>query len=128
MMERWLYSTNNLSDYGEVADYERTNDVEEAVLISSEVKYETGVPWIDKSIHHAPAIDIDLECRLVGSSTPGHYHLYIDKEMVWEDYEKLLAVLKDVGIVEEGFYNQAVVNQKTFLRVRHKDHDPKPSF
>jgi hypothetical protein len=68
---------------------------------------------------HAPAIDIDLPAHLVPSSTPGHFHLYFDKEMPWKDYEKLLKVMADVGLVEKGFYSQAVKFQQTYLRLPH---------
>ena len=65
---------------------------------------------------HAPAIDIDLPCELIESSTPGHFHLYIDHELTWEQYKLLLAVLADVGIVEPGYYRASVARGQTFLR------------
>lgn len=68
---------------------------------------------------HAPAIDIDLPCHLVPSSTPGHFHLYIDKELTWTQYHQLLSVLTDIGIVEQGFYDQTVRFRRSFLRLPH---------
>lgn len=65
---------------------------------------------------HAPALDIDLPCELVASSTPGHFHLYIDKPMSWEEYRILLHALAAVGIIEQGYYEASVQQGQTFLR------------
>jgi len=65
---------------------------------------------------HAPALDIDLPCRLQPSKTPGHYHLYIDTELDWGTYQLLLAALAAAGIVEWGYYHASVNRGQTFLR------------
>lgn len=65
---------------------------------------------------HAPAFDIDFPCELIPSSTPGHFHLYIDKPMSWEEYRILLHALAAVGIIEDGYYHASVREQQTFLR------------
>lgn len=65
---------------------------------------------------HAPTLDIDLPCRLVQSSTPGHFHLYIDKAMKWPDYERLLTVLAEVGIIEPGYADASIRRRQTFVR------------
>lgn len=52
--------------------------------------------------NHKPTLDIDMPCVLEKSSSEGKYHLFIDKEMSAENYEKLLKVLVDVGIVQHG--------------------------
>lgn len=83
---------------------------EEADLVSSET--------VDGN--HAPAIDIDLPCRLVESSTPQHFHLYIDKPMPWKQYKKLLKALVKAGIVERGYYHMAKRKKASFLRVEGK--------
>jgi hypothetical protein len=82
----------------------------EAVLVSSEVLH----PGPENL--HAPTLDIDLPCMLVESSTPGHYHLYIDKAMPWEDYARLLNVLADVGIIERGYADASLRRGASFLR------------
>lgn len=56
---------------------------------------------------HAPVIDLDLPVTLLPSSTKDHYHLYIDKPMTRRQMLKLLKTMRDVGIVEEGFYRAA---------------------
>lgn len=65
---------------------------------------------------HAPAIDIDLPCELIESSTPGHFHLFIEKEMSWEQYEAILIALTNAGVVEAGYLSASQARQQTFLR------------
>ena len=52
---------------------------------------------------HAPVLDIDFGAQLIPSSTPGHFHLYFEKAMTWDNYCGLLKALGDVGILEEGY-------------------------
>jgi hypothetical protein len=66
---------------------------------------------------HAPAIDVDLPIHAVQSSTPGHWHLYLDVELSWPDYLRLLEVMRDVGIVQDGFYRSAKSRGTTLLRL-----------
>jgi hypothetical protein len=82
----------------------------EADLVSSQ---------IDNGLH-APAIDIDLPCRLIPSATHDHYHLYIDKEMTWEEYEKLLTVMCEVGIVDANYLDMARERKATYVRLPEK--------
>lgn len=66
---------------------------------------------------HKPAIDIDIPCWLVPSSTPGHYHLYIDIELTTPEYRRLINTLNEVGIVQQGIVNQITRWDRTFLRL-----------
>lgn len=52
---------------------------------------------------HAPVLDIDFGAQLLPSSTPGHFHLYFEKAMTWDNYCGLLKALGDVGILEPGY-------------------------
>ncbi len=65
---------------------------------------------------HAPALDLDFPCRLVSSSTPGHYHLYMDVEMTFEAYMAMLIALRDAGVLQRGFVDMAKRRGATFLR------------
>lgn len=69
---------------------------------------------------HMPAIDIDLPVRVVESSTPGHYHLFIDKEVEAEHYWQILRALYEAGIVERGFYELSVARGASYLRTHPK--------
>ena len=52
---------------------------------------------------HRPVLDIDFPAALVPSTTPGHFHLYLDRLMSWRMYEQLLEALADAGIIERGY-------------------------
>ncbi|USC16993.1 hypothetical protein [Rhodococcus sp. 11-3] len=93
-------------DYEDANKYDEVADLEDASLLTSEVR--PGV--------HVVAIDLDLPAALVPSTTPGHYHLYIDHELSWEQYELLLLRLADVGIVERGYVNASIDRKSTHVR------------
>lgn len=65
---------------------------------------------------HRPALDIDLPCELVPSTTEGHFHLYIDKPMSFQAYKKFVAALIDAGIVEPNHMKHLETNGMTTLR------------
>lgn len=99
-------------------DHELNRLMIEPIKTSNPEAYEsnvtTSVMWEDKfglrfrvdkpkEVPHRPVLDIDIPIAVVPSTTEGHYHLYIDKQMSWAEYERLLDVLVEVGIVEPGF-------------------------
>lgn len=65
---------------------------------------------------HRPCIDIDLQCRLVPTSTEGHFHLYIEKEMSWETYAFLLQALSMVGVCGKKYVELALERKATYCR------------
>ena len=81
-------------------------DLDEANLISS----------LTEDGFHAPVIDFDLPLDVVPSTTPGHTHLYINTKMSWEDYQKLLNVLVEVGLVEENYVKASLARGFTSVR------------
>lgn len=66
---------------------------------------------------HRPVIDIDHAAKLLPSSTPGHYHLMIDRPMTWANYQRLLDVMAEVGLVEPGYARVAHERGHTAVRV-----------
>lgn len=50
-----------------------------------------------------PVLDLDFRCQLL-TSTSGHCHLVIEKQVTREQYDKLLTVLRDIGLYDEGCY------------------------
>lgn len=80
----------------------------EANLVGSGVK---GLPGF-----HMPVIDIDFSAHLEPSSTEGHFHLYLNRTMVWETYAALLKALYDAGVIEEGFYEMSIARGQSFVR------------
>jgi len=65
---------------------------------------------------HAPVLDLDFPCELYPSTTTGHHHLYLDVELSWDDYAKLLTVLGEVGILEPGYVDASLRRRQTFVR------------
>jgi len=75
--------------------------VKKANLVTSVVKSTKG----KTNEMHRPLLDLDFEVSVLPSSTPGHNHLYIDKEMSKEDLDKLVNVLNEVGLLQNGIKN-----------------------
>lgn len=65
---------------------------------------------------HAPVLDLDFPCRLVESTTPGHFHLYLDRPVPWTDYAGLLETLHACGLIEPGFLKMSLERGATFVR------------
>jgi hypothetical protein len=96
-------------DYGENEDVRPVmTDVADATIITSEVA---------GSDKHKVALDIDFPVTAIPSSTPGHSHLYIDKELTWEQYLILIAAFVKVGPVEEGYLGASEQRGFTSLRL-----------
>lgn len=108
-VKRWAMSSS--SD-----DLERdreVTDLENADVISSLIK---GTEHLSGGVH-VLAIDIDLPCYLVKSTTPGHYHFYVNAAITWKDYTALLRALSDAGIIEEGYVQASLARGHTDLRL-----------
>lgn len=86
-------------------------------LLDGTVYEPTVVTSLRGNGKHAPVLDIDVPARMVPSSTPGKHHLYIDVEMSWEQYERLLHVLADVGIIERGYLGASKERKFTAVRL-----------
>lgn len=116
MSERTYYTASGKlagsaagEDYG--PDILSAPSPKEATLVGSSTgRYTANGPM------HMPAIDIDFPCELVESSTPGHYHLYIDKEITQSAYDDILSAMMSAGIVQRGFYKSFLRRGQTFLR------------
>lgn len=66
---------------------------------------------------HSPVLDIDFEARLIPSSTPGHFHLYLDGlEMDQETYDDLLKALADAGVLSTRYVGFALDRGETVVR------------
>jgi len=74
--------------------YRETADIDEATVITS---------LTPKSGRHKIVLDIDHPAQLIPSSTPGHFHLYIDVATDWDDYSNLLDALAAAGVIEDGY-------------------------
>lgn len=68
---------------------------------------------------HAPCIDLDFPAYLIASSTPGHFHLYIDKKITWPQYRTILNAFKEAGLIQDGWWRNAMQERTTTLRLPH---------
>jgi hypothetical protein len=96
------------------AEYHRENinsdteDLDAANLISSQV---TG------TTRHRPILDLDFPAALIPSSTEGHFHLYLDKELTHDQMDRLVTTLWELGIIADGNLNQWQRSKRLFLRL-----------
>ncbi len=90
-------------------EYEEDVPEKEANLVSSKLSYPKGNL-------HAPALDVDLPVECYESSTPGHYHIYIDVPIPWRKYKKMLRAMAKAGVIEWGYYKASVKRKASYLR------------
>jgi hypothetical protein len=83
-------------------DREPVTDLEQATIVTSE-----AVAWDDENMHR-PVLDIDFPAKLISSTTPGHFHLYLDKPIPWHRYVVLLRALAAAGIIEPGYADASI--------------------
>jgi len=109
MSEDWrlprVHKFKDLNATGE--DYTQGDDgktvsEQEANIVTSLLAGQQKLIENDASLH-APVLDIDFGAQLIPSSTPGHFHLYFEKAMTWDNYCGLLLALLHVGILEPGY-------------------------
>jgi hypothetical protein len=95
--------------YVPAENYRPTTDLDEATVITSEVAGKPGT--------HKIVLDIDLPAQLIPSSTPGHFHLYIDHEVDEGAFWPLLDALVDAGLVEPGYRGASQMRGFTAARL-----------
>lgn len=81
--------------YVPYTEYTSTTDPGQATIITSQV---AGKPR-----RHKVILDVDIPAQLIPSTTPGHFHLYIDHELDEDVYFRLLDALADAGVIEDGY-------------------------
>lgn len=97
------------------ADY-----LDEADLITSEIdEYATTHdPILLKRVtEHAPVLDIDFPAAVYPSTTPGKFHLWLDKRVPHDKYMALLDALADAGIIEPGYADVSKKRGYTAVRL-----------
>ena len=107
--------TRRLDNWGSDSSYDKAEQGEEAGIfeganvVTSQV---AGAPSL-----HRIMLDIDFEAHLIPSSTEGHYHLYLDRMLSWDEYKKVLDVLGEVGILQPGYVAASKKKGATYLRL-----------
>lgn len=89
------------------------NDLDRADVTSSAIK----ASWGEQ--RHIVALDIDYPVHVAQSSTPGHYHLYIDVPggIEHHGYMALVSLLGHLGVVEKGYAQVSIQRGHTDLRL-----------
>lgn len=102
----WTSSKND-----KFTDREEVVDMTVADVVSS--RYNNG------QARHALVIDIDHPTWLVKSSTPGHFHLYVDVPggIPHETYLYLLNALAQAGVIEQGYSNASHERGSSMVRL-----------
>lgn len=65
---------------------------------------------------HKVVLDIDMDAALVPSTTPGHFHLYLEKYMPAQVYQRFLKDMAKYGIISEGYAAYAARRGETGAR------------
>jgi hypothetical protein len=89
---------------------EETEDADKANLITSRYKGE-GIET------HALLLDLDVEHIYVPSSTEGHGHLIVDAKLSRNEWEKVMRVLTDAGIIGPGYESASRLRGFASLRL-----------
>lgn len=109
-------------DYEEGRDRYEVSTPSEAHVASSLVRGHDPEPL------HRLVIDVDHPVHAVPSSTPGHFHLYVDTPPIPDAvYWKLVDVLVEAGLVEPGYRDASKHRGHTDVRlpwVRKVAHPP----
>jgi hypothetical protein len=87
---------------------EETRYLDDAECVTSQVWGSDG--------KHKVVLDIDMPAALIPSTTEGHFHLYIDRELKWKDYRLLLEALARAGVISQGYADHSI--QRKFTTVR----------
>lgn len=88
----------------------RDADPANADLVSSLVH--TAEPW------HLPVFDLDFDCELKPSSSPGKYHLFLNRPVPWSKYVKVLEAMAEAGLLERGWVDAAKRQGYAVLRAK----------
>jgi hypothetical protein len=99
-------------------DYTRRNDEDEVVDFRGDsVDANVTTSRVLGKDTHKVVLDLDLAAKLLPSSTPGHFHLYIDHEMTWKQYRRVLRALAAAGIIETGYLGASEHRGYTSVRL-----------
>lgn len=103
------------TDFDDSYDTDRTVvvDLDQANLITSMVAGPEGTA----GNLHKLVLDVDLPVKVIESSTPGHFHLFIDHAMTWPEYLAVIEALSAAGIVEPGYLAAAQRRGHTAVRL-----------
>ena len=71
----------------------------------------------DDVLIHKVVLDIDFPAKLIPSSTPGHFHLYVDCPIPKDKYIAMVNAMAAAGLVQEGYAGAAERRGYTGVRL-----------
>lgn len=126
-----LIRVSNFSDSEQ--HYDAANEQREPVVNihdANAVTSRTTSSLLSSVAVHRPVLDLDFPVTVIPSSTPGHFHLYLDRELTWPQYRKLLEVLAEIGLIQDGYADTAIKRGYSAVRLPwvKKMPLPRPDF
>jgi hypothetical protein len=112
---------NRLATYKVLTWSQSSNDPDlPSDRVPAQVKDANVVSSLDNNNgRHAVVLDIDHPAWLVASSTPGHFHLYIDVPggIPKNQYMDLLNTLSACGVIESGYARASMQRGHSAVRL-----------
>ena len=133
-VKKWVTDSTVEEAHADGVKPDEVTDLTEANVISSLVKGSVADPAEEGKVDwdrvlgvkavggkHNLLLDIDRPAELVESSTPGHYHLYVEllggEGIDWEDYVAFLHAAAKIGLIESGYAYASQARGYTALRL-----------
>src|SRR5437763_1650105 len=88
----------------------------EANVVSSVMNDKFNSERLSYDTRHLPVLDLDFPCELLPSSTPGKFHLYMNKEVSWLNYQNVLTAMAVAGLLEPGYVAASLARKMTLVR------------
>jgi len=108
-----MYAVADFKDYE--TERSLTAELSDATNVITSVVRST--PFDPPGHMHNVVLDLDLPATLLPSSTPGHFHLFIERPMTWETYLNLIDAMVAAGLVEPGYRDASVTRGHTAVRL-----------
>jgi hypothetical protein len=106
-VHRWVDFDESSTDYED----------DRPVMVTDHANVATSTIEGTLSVEHKLLVDIDLPCKLIESTTPGHFHFYVDKKISYKQLINILKAMSDAGIVEPGYYKASKSRGYTSVRL-----------
>jgi len=80
----------------------------------------SGLGWLEtmgqgEELRLPPPLVFDAPVTVHSSTTADHHHVYVEKEIEWEGYRRVLGHLRRVGILEDRYVQMSLRREKTML-------------
>ena len=102
-------SLNDYRAFGDDVDFDVVQD--RANVVTSRADDTWG------TTEHLPVLDLDFPIVAEPSTTEGHFHLYIDRAMSWDQLVKLMDGMEEVGLLETGYVEAAKIRGYSSVRL-----------